>query len=395
MGASERVRVGRGCVPPAQRESPGGTAVVASERVPVVRADDVLGRGEGRPSGGVAVVASERGARGTRTRALARRREGTLGFCSGCVRTGARGTTSFAQERLIKATWRCCSGRVGMGASGTRRRARGAAAGGHLEVLRWLRRNGCPWNETTCSGAAMFNHLEVLQWARENGCPWTTSDGPPTPVAARTWSLTGARVLKIDAATSTRKRGRDRERKSEREQTDKDDYTDDDAAGHLGNANERRATTTAARAVKNRTHQSPKKILRSPSRVTPPPVFLRVRTPPSPLCSSNSPPHRLDVPRVHGVHCLLADPPRRLVPRPSPRRSSESARRTPPSSRTASSSLSPPDDTAVFFFRAALLFATTTSLGYHVPNLPQKTMTGTFIAASSESLIPAGTFSLE
>ena len=58
-------------------------------------------------------------------------------------------------------------------------------------------------------------------------------------------------------------------------------------------------------------------------------------------------------------------------------------------------SSSSPDDTAVFFFALALLFATTTSLGYHVPNLPQKTMTGTFIAASSESLIPAGTFSLE
>tara|TARA_B110000503_G_C7168829_1_gene423282 strand:- start:4505 stop:5293 length:789 start_codon:yes stop_codon:yes gene_type:complete len=48
-----------------------------------------------------------------------------------------------------------------------------AAAGrGHLEVLKWLRENGCPWDEVTCSGAAMGGHLEVLQWLRANECPW-------------------------------------------------------------------------------------------------------------------------------------------------------------------------------------------------------------------------------
>ena len=29
-----------------------------------------------------------------------------------------------------------------------------AAEGGHLEVLKWLRENGCPWNKYTCSYAA-------------------------------------------------------------------------------------------------------------------------------------------------------------------------------------------------------------------------------------------------
>jgi len=44
--------------------------------------------------------------------------------------------------------------------------------GGHLEVLQWMRANGCLWDERTCEIAAQNDHLEVLQWAHENGCPW-------------------------------------------------------------------------------------------------------------------------------------------------------------------------------------------------------------------------------
>jgi hypothetical protein len=47
-----------------------------------------------------------------------------------------------------------------------------AAKGGHLAVLQWARENECPWNKLTCSMAAEGGHLEVLKWARENGCPW-------------------------------------------------------------------------------------------------------------------------------------------------------------------------------------------------------------------------------
>ena len=46
-----------------------------------------------------------------------------------------------------------------------------AARDGHLEVLRWARRNGCPWNEWTISAAAREGHLETLEWLRRNGCP--------------------------------------------------------------------------------------------------------------------------------------------------------------------------------------------------------------------------------
>ncbi|KAG5178060.1 hypothetical protein JKP88DRAFT_350445 [Tribonema minus] len=51
--------------------------------------------------------------------------------------------------------------------------AREAARRGRLNLLEWLRENGCPWDEHTCSGAAEGGHLEVLRWARANGCPWS------------------------------------------------------------------------------------------------------------------------------------------------------------------------------------------------------------------------------
>jgi hypothetical protein len=65
------------------------------------------------------------------------------------------------------------------------------AEGGHLDVLRWAREHGCPWDEDTCACAADAGHmevlrwvvltcakaaggghLEVLKWAREHHCPW-------------------------------------------------------------------------------------------------------------------------------------------------------------------------------------------------------------------------------
>ena len=48
-----------------------------------------------------------------------------------------------------------------------------AAQSGNLELARWLRDEGCPWDETTCNFATDKGHVEVLRWARKNGCPWT------------------------------------------------------------------------------------------------------------------------------------------------------------------------------------------------------------------------------
>ena len=47
-----------------------------------------------------------------------------------------------------------------------------AAAGGHLNVLKWLRQEGCPWDESTFYYAAIEGHLDILKYAHENGCPW-------------------------------------------------------------------------------------------------------------------------------------------------------------------------------------------------------------------------------
>ena len=41
-----------------------------------------------------------------------------------------------------------------------------------MDVLKWLREEGCPWEEETCSEAAKGGHLNVLKYAHENGCPW-------------------------------------------------------------------------------------------------------------------------------------------------------------------------------------------------------------------------------
>jgi hypothetical protein len=50
-----------------------------------------------------------------------------------------------------------------------------AARGGHLDLLKWARKNGCLWNSNTCTNAARGGHLELLKWARENGCPWDSN----------------------------------------------------------------------------------------------------------------------------------------------------------------------------------------------------------------------------
>ena len=49
-----------------------------------------------------------------------------------------------------------------------------AARGGQLEVLQWMRAQDppCPWDLSVCYYAALEGHLEVLRWARSQGCPW-------------------------------------------------------------------------------------------------------------------------------------------------------------------------------------------------------------------------------
>jgi hypothetical protein len=46
-----------------------------------------------------------------------------------------------------------------------------AAGGGHLEVVRFLLENGCPWDPTrTCVRAAWSTNIELLQFLKQQGC---------------------------------------------------------------------------------------------------------------------------------------------------------------------------------------------------------------------------------
>merc|ERR1711934_692323 len=71
-----------------------------------------------------------------------------------------------------------------------------AASGGHLETLKWLRSEGCPWDEETCRSAAEHGHLEVLKWLRSEGCPWDEKacSGAAVGVTWRYCSGSGARA---------------------------------------------------------------------------------------------------------------------------------------------------------------------------------------------------------
>ncbi|CAM9489559.1 unnamed protein product [Ectocarpus sp. 8 AP-2014] len=41
---------------------------------------------------------------------------------------------------------------------------------GHLDVLRWARNNGCPWDGHAVE--RLRSGISKVQWARDNGCPW-------------------------------------------------------------------------------------------------------------------------------------------------------------------------------------------------------------------------------
>ena len=50
-----------------------------------------------------------------------------------------------------------------------------AARSGNLELVQWLRGEGCPWSYLTCIYAIDQGHVEMLRWARENGAPMTAA----------------------------------------------------------------------------------------------------------------------------------------------------------------------------------------------------------------------------
>ena len=62
-----------------------------------------------------------------------------------------------------------------------------AVMGGQLEILKWLRSEGCPWNARICAAAAANGHLDVLKYARENGCPWDYRTWQNAAESTREW----------------------------------------------------------------------------------------------------------------------------------------------------------------------------------------------------------------
>ena len=53
-----------------------------------------------------------------------------------------------------------------------KRTSKEAARKGQLETLRWALENGCPGDNSVCHWAVLRGHVEMLRWAREFGCPW-------------------------------------------------------------------------------------------------------------------------------------------------------------------------------------------------------------------------------
>jgi len=50
-----------------------------------------------------------------------------------------------------------------------------AAGGGHLDCLKYLIRNGCPWDETCWNWAIMYGELDVLKYLHSLDCAWDAS----------------------------------------------------------------------------------------------------------------------------------------------------------------------------------------------------------------------------
>ena len=46
-----------------------------------------------------------------------------------------------------------------------------AGRGHHLEVVKWLHADGCPWDENACSLAGVGKHWDILQYLVDNKCP--------------------------------------------------------------------------------------------------------------------------------------------------------------------------------------------------------------------------------
>ena len=47
-----------------------------------------------------------------------------------------------------------------------------ATSNGNLDNMKWLKENNCPWNRSTFSSAAFNGNLNNMKWLKDNNCPW-------------------------------------------------------------------------------------------------------------------------------------------------------------------------------------------------------------------------------
>ena len=69
-----------------------------------------------------------------------------------CLQTLARSYWR-PREKLIEKSWE-------------------AAKKGWLSVLKWLRGQGCPWDNRVFIAAARKRHMHILRFAKDNGCSY-------------------------------------------------------------------------------------------------------------------------------------------------------------------------------------------------------------------------------
>ena len=83
--------------------------------------------------------------------------------CRGAAARGHINVLKYLKsERVIFGSETCC----------------GAAMEGHIKLLKYLKSEGVAFDSESCKSAAMEGHFEVLKWLRskEMNCPWNVQE---------------------------------------------------------------------------------------------------------------------------------------------------------------------------------------------------------------------------
>ncbi len=64
---------------------------------------------------------------------------------------------------------------------------------GNLNLMKWIRKQSCPWSSSTFCSALSFGKVENMMWLKEEGCPWS---GATFSSAAQSGNLDNMKWLK-------------------------------------------------------------------------------------------------------------------------------------------------------------------------------------------------------